>query len=131
MKRKWKWLISLLCLPVLCFAVWLWTVGGRQIPVDVIGDISEKDVTEIVAAAKRELRSRIFPNFSWQTFKDMPAAVRRYSSIKLVTVGALRTNEAWVMFWQKTNDVTRFSPNTYTLIISRSTNGWQFEDGWK
>jgi hypothetical protein len=153
MKRKWKWLVPLLCLPVLLFAVWLWTVGGRQIPVDVIGDLPEKDVAEIVAAAKRELRRYILPNFSWQTFKDMPAAIRRYSSIKLITVWKEHPDFAYVHFWKTTNGVSRFSSktiyansfhfgqtslpepvltyfnqantNAYLFCMSRNTNGWQ------
>ena len=119
MKRKWKWLI-LLCIPMLCFAVWILTFGGRQIPIDVIGEFSEKDVTEIMAAAKHELRSEIFPNFSWKSLKGMPTAIRRYSSIKLVTVAALSTNGAHVILWQKTNGVTRFSSKTNYLELSMS-----------
>ena len=152
MKRKWKWLI-LLCIAVLCFAVWILTVGGRQIPVYVIGELSEKEVTEIVAAAKRELRQDIFPNFSWQSLKDVPAAIRRYSSIKLITVSVVHTNAAWVFLWHSTNGVTSFSSKTnyfelrwfekenergafhnyrkqagtspYELIFFYRTNGWQ------
>ena len=155
MKRKWKWLI-LLCLPVLGFAVWLWAVGGRQIPVDVIGGFSEKDATELIAAAKSEQRRQIFPNLSLKTLKSMPAAIRRYSNVKLITVCERNSAFAIAFLWQKTNGVIRYAPrtnyddvfnfetesldeialkyfgyaytNAYQLIMYRDSNGWHGVD---
>ena len=157
MKWKWRWLI-LLCLPLLAFAVWILSIGGRQIPVDVIGDLPEKDVTEIVAAAKRELRHEILPNFSWQSLKNMPAAIRRCSSIKLITVFKHDADIANVLLWQKTNGVPRYSSKTNyanldenasknveesgityhiqlltnadELLMVRDTNGWRYAPLW-
>lgn len=150
---KKKWLILVLGLPVLLLAVWLWTAGSRQIPVDVIGDFSEKDVAEIVAAAKRELRREILPNLSWQSLKAMPAAIKRYSTIKLITILQRNHDEALIFAWQKTNEVIRFSSktnyfvevnirsaepppaleqynylagsNSVPLYLERGTNGWK------
>jgi hypothetical protein len=104
MKRKWKWLI-LLCLPVLLFAVLIWSISGRQIPVVVIGELPRRDVDEIVAAAKREMRREIFPNFSWQSIKGMPKAIERYSSIKLFTIiQDMRDGDAVIIsVWNDTN----------------------------
>jgi hypothetical protein len=153
MKRKWEWLILLLCLPLLLFAGWLWMVGGRQIPVDVIGDVPEKDVAEIVVEARRAMRHDIFPNFSWKSLKDLPAAIRRYSTIKLITVLFESRGGVSVFVWQTTNGVTRFSSKInyfdvgitnhqtlpFNLVVYyglAASNSWQFAmhretNGWK
>ena len=86
MKRKWKWLILLVCIPVLLFAVWLWLACSSKIPVDFVGELSEKDVAEIVAAVRSKMRREVFPNFSWQSLKSMPGVIKRNSSIKLITI---------------------------------------------
>ena len=119
MKRKWKWLV-LLCLPVLCFAMWLLAVGGRQIPVDVIGDISQNDVTEIVSFVKREMRREVMRDFSWQSLKAIPGVIKRNSSIKLFTVCQLGPNFVIVFAFMNTNDVPRFTNATNYLYLARN-----------
>jgi hypothetical protein len=137
MKRKWKWLI-LLCLAVLCFAVWIVSVGGRPIPVDVVGELSEKEVAEIVAAARREMRREVLPNFSWQSLKNMASVIKRNSSIKLITIfkrEPFAPHEpglipffphrpiAYVYLWSNTNGLQR--------LTSTQGNYMEFSDYYK
>ena len=112
MKRKWKWLI-LLCLPLLLFVLLIWTISSHQIPVDVIGEVPEKDVAEIVAAVKRDMRRQILPSFSWRFVKQMPKKIRAYTSIKLISIGG-RENHAAILVWLNTNGVPR-DPSTVKI----------------
>ena len=119
---------------MLVFAVWLWTVGGRQIPVDVIGELPEKDVAAIIAGVKRDMRREIMPDFSLQSLRRMPGALKRYSSIKLFTVASVKDmdNCFIIITWSTTNNFSRstfsnsflrideFSPNPQSMISSNN-----------
>jgi hypothetical protein len=141
MKRKWKWKwLILLCIPALLFAVLVWNISGRQIPVDVIGELPEKDVAEITAAVKREMRREIFPNFSWQSLKDAPKAVRAYFGIKLISISVDGDKNAFVYLFRETNGLPASRPDrlengvhvfpigavwTGSMIsMEKRTNGW-------
>jgi hypothetical protein len=110
MKMKWKWLI-LLCIPVVLCGVLIWSISARKIPVDVFGDLSEKDVAEIKALARHEMLRGIMPDFSWRSLKRMPRAIKDYSSIKLFTLLTLPTirssNSVFVVLWSDTNGLSR------------------------
>jgi hypothetical protein len=124
MKKKWKWLI-LLCLPVLIFAVWLWTVGGRQIPVDVFGELPEKDVAEIVTLVKRQMRRHILPKVSWKNLKRVPSELKEYLKTKLITIDWCNpgTNREFadVWIWSNTNGMPRWTSDSKLSVNGKIT----------
>ncbi len=113
---KWKW-ASLFGIPVVIFAVLIWIIPARKIPVDVIGDFSAKDVETIVAFAKGEIRQHVLPDLSWRSIRRMPQRFKRYSSIKLITIIGSRDSQAGVYVWSNTNgySISIFSNNWASL----------------
>jgi hypothetical protein len=107
MKRKWKWLVFA-SVPVLIVAAWLFVISAGNVPIDVVGSLSKKDVAEIVALVKQKFRRETLPDFSWRSIRNFPAAYRRYSSIKLYTiVPSADAAGVWVVSWYETNAITR------------------------
>jgi len=113
MKRKWKWLV-LAAVLVIGFATWLVVFSAGNVPIDVVGTLPEKDVTEIVALVKRKFRKEILPDFSWWSIRNSPAAYRRYGSIKLFTIIPVPDPEGvWVFIWSNTNFIRQSQPNQH------------------
>ncbi len=109
MKSTW---ILLLLMPALLFAVLIWAVSSRQIPIAVIGEIPAKDAEEIYMATKRQMRSYILPNLSWQSFKSLPRAIKLYSTVKLITIEQIGRYQYYVRLIYKTNGLPRLVPIT-------------------
>ncbi len=120
MKLKWKWLV-LFGIPVMIFTPLVWALFTPQTPVDVIGKLSEKDVVEITAAVKREMRREIMPDFSWRSFKAAPGVIKRNSSIRLFTFSEWLPNFVNVYVWLNTNELPRFTESTNYFLLRRGT----------
>ena len=132
---------------MLCFAVWLWTVGGRQIPVEVFGGLPTNEVAEITKTVRSEMRRQILPDLSWRSLKGMPSALKRYSSVKLFTImpwGNQSGEFAQVTAWTDGNRLPRYyfsngwyyQRDTGPKFDAAYTNAQKYDvykdgDGWK
>src|ERR1700722_5183228 len=125
MKKKWKWLF-LLAIPLVLFAVLIWTMTGRDIPVDVYGDLPEKDVAELTAIVKQNLRGPRLPGLSWDSIKNFPRVYKYYHNFKLFSVVYDKAGESvQVLAWQYTNALKRADRSLGYPILDTNYSAYQ------
>jgi hypothetical protein len=147
MRKKW---IIIPATTLLVVAVFLWVISRREPPVEVVGKLPEKDVAEITALLKRDMARRILPDFSWQSVKHMPKALKHNFSIKLIAVVVNSASSVMAIAWLNTNGVPHFThiiednkdewatilsyklktmviaiPNSIVFTMYKDSNGWK------
>jgi hypothetical protein len=115
---------------LLLFGSLFWYFCPRPAPpVHVVGDFSAEDIAAIKKVVRQERKKEILDCFSWNKVKDLPRAIRKYSTTEIVeiqrrdavgvyaTIGPrkrspapLQQESVWGYLVKKTNNVWQMDP---------------------
>jgi hypothetical protein len=120
--------IILIAMLFLVFSGILWFATRREVPIEVQGNLSSKDVAAIKRVVRREMRRQVFPNFSWPTFKQLPKAVKKFSALRIKYISTKGNRVVAIVVTEEAGRVSM--DDSFTL--KKGTNGWQMapQDFW-
>jgi hypothetical protein len=98
---------------------------AKAIPVN--GNLSAQDITDIKRFLKRDLRRKILPDFSWRSFKGLPAAARNYFKYEILEIDASTDPNETVLFVKLTFHRSASKPEFSYYQMTKSTNRWREE----
>src|SRR5581483_699928 len=75
MHKKKKIVFALLLLLLVGVGVWLLLAAPRRAPMQVVGTLTPKEVTEITSAVHRQMWRSTFSAFSWKAIPGLPGSI--------------------------------------------------------
>src|SRR5947209_2385221 len=102
----------------------IWFATRREEKIEIIGNVSAKDLAEIKSIVRAERRRSVFPSFSWQTIVDLPTAAFKELRYRITVIDCYKANTVVVTIGQpplKPHEV-RTMVDSYFLM--KTSNGW-------
>jgi hypothetical protein len=92
----------------------------------ILGTLPAQDVAEIQRTVNREIWRRVWPDFSWQSFKRLPSNLAFSSSAHIEQINLESKPFVVVMVGREKAGVSNAVPSTHLVYFLRQqTNGWQ------
>ena len=99
---------------------------SRQPSIEVHGNLSKQEVSEIVAAVRHDVWREAFPDSSWRTIRRAPRALWAVSAVRFSEVNRIFENRARVKgrFRLETKENGMLRAGSDSWEVKREKTGW-------
>ena len=111
-------IVTILLVAVVGVAFLAWPLPRPE----VIGNLPDKDVNEITAVVRHELRKEVLPRFSWESVRELPSSIRRYRRSPILSI-TVHTDGTVEVMTGKVYGPLNGSGRIYQL--KRGAKGWE------
>jgi hypothetical protein len=125
-EMKWKVAVGIAAI-LIALAVVLVCSRPPQVPIQVSGGLTEREVSDICASVRRSMRSRIFPDLSRQSLVAAPRAILEWIRRPRPEIWKVEARND--VFVAVTGRFARDNPPCPRVFwgVFKGTNGWRVE----